>query len=186
MDDTSHLAEISKRLGEPIFTECPVVDQHMRQMRAVRMSGKRPDDIVYMGPEDLLFRQGRVWTYRPLPRRVKPGVVKHCYGNSLQLAKRRPDEFAYVEGIAYSGTIPCSHAWCVTPEGYVVDRTWDPINGHWDEDSPREYVGIAFNLSVAKRCLTRPNNTCLEDWDRGFPIFYGRETREQFMHPWFL
>lgn len=60
-----------------------------------------------------------------------------CYKNAGNLALE-DDTLVYCEGWAYKpGIIPLHHAWCVDPNGEVIDPTWGTGEGH-------EYLGIGL------------------------------------------
>lgn len=125
----------------------------------------RPD-FVYAGPADFMIRHAQFWTPRPLPRAVKPMTPKHCFDNALRLSRRRRG-FRYVEGYAL-GVIPVHHAWCVDPEGYVIDPTWasitpDMVDGN---DIGTSYFGVVFDPDEVPE-LKRPR--------RSMSVLYGTE-----------
>ena len=74
---------------------------------------------------------------------VRPG---RCFGNACRLT-RMFRELTYVEGYAYSYSdideVEVKHAWCITPDGEVVDVTWD--NGGF------AYEGIVFPRALINR-----------------------------------
>jgi hypothetical protein len=79
-----------------------------------------------------LLDNGRDWRYedRPLPADVERGPFKNCYENAGirvlddGVGGGADSEYRYVEGMAWCGTIPVSHAWLVDSEDRVVDPTW--------------------------------------------------------------
>jgi hypothetical protein len=85
----------------------------------------------------LLLAHAEPGVWAPLPKGVRRGKPKHCYGNAFRLMLDRPD-LTYCEGIG-SNFIQTMHAWCVDRDGRVIDPTWkpDPLLG----TSP-EYFGI--------------------------------------------
>lgn len=74
---------------------------------------------------------------------VRPGF---CFGNAYRLT-RMFRELTYVEGCAYSyddiDEVKLKHAWCITPDGEVVDVTWN--------NEGFAYEGIVFPGAVINR-----------------------------------
>jgi len=66
---------------------------------------------------------------------VRLGPLKECYCNSMRAAAE--NGWVYVEGIAL-GVIPVQHAWCVRPDGVLIETTW--------EDPGTEYFGVPFSM----------------------------------------
>lgn len=96
-------------------------------------------------PNALLLRHGVEYkTRKPSPFQ---GTAQACYANSQFLVKRRKG-WRYVEGYAISA-IPTEHAWCVDPEGNVIDPTWD-------DDHPVDYFGIAFDMKLVGQIRKLP------------------------------
>jgi len=85
-----------------------------------------------------ILAAGRKYDNRLLQHRFGRGMLQACYRNACDLALAHPGELTYCEGRALScGIIPIEHAWCVTPDGEVVDTTWSE-----DECS---YFGVCFD-----------------------------------------
>lgn len=85
-----------------------------------------------------ILAAGREYDARMLKHRFGRGVQQACYRNAFDLALAHPGELTYCEGRALScGFIPIEHAWCVTPDGQVVDTTW--------RDDERHYFGVRFD-----------------------------------------
>jgi hypothetical protein len=88
------------------------------------------DDLV-----DYVSSKGEENTPAPLPKGVARGPLGNCYENASNLIMeqrlgqlRGQPPLTYTEGFAspsgYSG-LAFMHAWCTTPDGTVVDPTWD-------------------------------------------------------------
>lgn len=101
--------------------------------------------LVPGGYYDFLLKHSRVWEARHCPEAWANVVPRECFRNAGLLALSNP-ELTYVEGVAVAHAIPTAHAWCVTPEGIVVDPTWA---------NPEEaaYIGIPFKTAFLKRRL---------------------------------
>jgi hypothetical protein len=85
-----------------------------------------------------ILAAGQEYDSRVLKHRFGRGMRKACYRNAFELALKHPGELTYCEGRALScGIVPIEHAWCVTPEGRVVDTTW--------RDDERHYFGVKFD-----------------------------------------
>lgn len=80
-----------------------------------------------------LFAAGKTYTQRmdhgDVERRYGLGQAGNCYHHAYELALAHP-ELTYCEGRA-STVWPVEHAWCVTPEGLVVDGTWEAGEAHY-------------------------------------------------------
>lgn len=70
-----------------------------------------------------LLEHGRF--FNPPPTARPPGTPKmrgtDCYRSCARLARKQG--WLYAEGYAFD-PLPIPHAWCMTPEGRVVDPTW--------------------------------------------------------------
>lgn len=100
--------------------------------------------LVPGGYYDFLLKHSRIWDAHPCPEAWARGAPRECYRNAGTLALAHP-ELTYVEGVATS-FIPTAHAWCVTPDGQVVDPTWA-------NPGQCAYLGIPFKTEFLKRRL---------------------------------
>jgi hypothetical protein len=100
----------------------------------------------FLNLQEFVLKYGREFEFESLPESIRPGEIKECFKNAFSLASGR--KFIYCEGYATADNIPIAifHAWCVTSEGIVVDRTWI------DYETPR-YIGIPFRLEYALSVL---------------------------------
>ena len=96
------------------------------------------------GPRDFVLRLGRDFPSRPLPQGVRRGLPRQCFHNAASLALRRPQEFLYVEGYAFTKGLCTEHAWCVDREGYAVDPTWQGTH-------EAHYFGVPFFHPYVRR-----------------------------------
>jgi hypothetical protein len=83
---------------------------------------------------------GREFTPAPLPADISLMRPGRCFGNAAltALGATTAPRYAYAEGFAVDAYFRAwfYHAWNVTPEGAVIDRTW-PETG-------LRYVGVSF------------------------------------------
>ncbi|GEM_PF-2081179 len=96
--------------------------------------------------ETFLMGQGRFFD---APAGARPAGVptmppRDCFTNAATLAESKG--WGYAEGYALRG-FPTHHAWCVTPEGRVVDATWDPPGD--------AYFGVAIQPAALAAHLAR-------------------------------
>ena len=80
----------------------------------------------------------------PLTRSRRASAVGCCFHNAASLALRRPKEFLYAEGYAFTKGLCTEHAWCVDREGNAVDTTWRG-------EAPKYYFGVPFLRSYVRR-----------------------------------
>ncbi|WP_280465841.1 hypothetical protein [Nocardia brasiliensis] len=120
--------------------ENAVVDYIRMIADVTTQAGHGRPEWVYRSAYHLLLALGRFFV--PAPR--APGIPKmpdrYCYENASVTANANAsDGLLYAEGFATPGAVmglPLAHAWCVTPDGTVVDPTW--------QDSGAVYFGIAL------------------------------------------
>lgn len=113
------------------------------------------DGRHYTGVADFLLRHGQFWQPAPLPRCVKPMPIRMCYHNSQLLARRRKG-LRYVEGVAL-GVIPTHHAWCVDPDGRVIDATWASVEPSLlTEHGPigTSYFGVELPMELVREVMS--------------------------------
>lgn len=102
--------------------------QEMREQAARAPREGRRAGWAYGSLPGLLLERGRFFTPAELPANVRRLPARQCYANAFLLATRRA-ELVYAEGYAlhaYDDTLlHFQHAWCVAPDGSVVDPTWE-------------------------------------------------------------
>lgn len=100
---------------------------------------------VFFGPLYLLL--GRAHNPALRPPAYSRQTRGQCYRNAGCLALDNP-QLIYCEGYAVTARcpLPLHHAWCLTPDGCVVDNTWEL-------DAGAEYVGVAFSSDFLAKHL---------------------------------
>jgi len=109
---------------------------------------------IYLENYRAILANGLPWSYQIVLERGyqwknseyrKQGRKGECFKNAYQMA--RENGWHYCEGWAISNNlIPLEHAWCVTPEGVVIDPTWE--NGH-------DYFGVIFDPEFVEDTLSK-------------------------------
>lgn len=133
-----------------------ILDELVRYLKLVEAAGEmmaRPTELKYRSYESLVLHEGRAWTPVAMPPFISAGQMKHCYYNAIEAVRyslqHPPDiHLRYCEGYAVTPLtgIPVPHAWAVTPDGRVLDRTWpDP--------ETCAYYGMTFELEEVERLL---------------------------------
>jgi len=86
---------------------------------------------------------GQQFRGEALPERVQRGQPRQCFNNAFNLLGTLRGDHYYAEGWAVStvAIIPIHHGWIVTPDGGVIDPTWD---------APERcaYFGFAFGPDI--------------------------------------
>jgi hypothetical protein len=109
---------------------------------------------VEKSPAALLLQYGAEYPdRRPAPWR---GTPKACYANAQYLVKRRPG-WRYVEGFA-TALVPIEHAWCLNPDGQVIDPTLEQAS---------DYFGVAIDMAVVRRIRRLPEAARIRSCSRG-------------------
>lgn len=93
------------------------------------------------------------------------GEIRQCYLNAANAAISHP-ELTYCEGYA-SSLIPVNHAWCLDPQGRVLELTW--------EEPGSEYYGIPFKTEFLRRqLLTQKYYGLIDAWQSNWPLLRGK------------
>ena len=107
-----------------------------------------PKEVRYRSHEEFIVKFGRTYTPRPFPAKYRKweGEPQACLYNAADLALAFPD-LEYAEGFALHADpridYPVEHAWCVDPDGNVIDPTWHVKVG-------REYFGLAMDKDILR------------------------------------
>ena len=152
--DPDQLATMQRQAVEiaetPVHPLAPEVTRYLAMMRSIRPP--IPKGWVYRGAEDFLLQHGQAY---PAPKSARPRGVrkmtnKYCFDNAYRIACL--EGWTYVEGYA-AGFFPMHHAWCVRPDGRVIDVTWGKVG--------TEYFGVPFPLDQMKAIRTETNTSML-------------------------
>lgn len=162
-------------------------EQYARMMAEMQrdVSGgvRNGDRPRFFSIAQFVSRYGRVFEWRPKPPEIRQGVVKMCFENAYQLA-RKDRSLTYVEGYA-TRIIPTHHAWVVTPDGIVIDNTW--AEGQYDDG--RAYFGVPFGIEYVRRRRKEQRATggisVMDDWQNHHPTLRTEFVYEQAgVNPW--
>ncbi|WP_228821316.1 hypothetical protein [Nocardia farcinica] len=117
----------------------------------------------YLSIYHLLLRHGRSFIPAQRPSSVTKLPERHCFHNAARTAAARPG-LVYAEGFAGavvgSSVVPIQHAWCVWPDGTVLDPTWDQPGA--------AYVGVAVQARLLWPDHRRDG--LLADFQRSLPL----------------
>lgn len=124
----------------------------------------------YTGIADYVLREGEFFDV--LENTDGPMAVPgFCYANAYRFARRSNGTLQYAEGYALAeiGTAHF-HAWCVDPDGRVVDPTW---HGGPKSASGLAYLGRLFGLADVAKVRRGPKKSAsiINNWRQGFPLF---------------
>ncbi|MFC9433741.1 hypothetical protein [Nocardia sp. NPDC057030] len=141
-----------------VFEDC-VVDYVRMNAEIVDQSAHGRPEWQFRSAYHLLLQHGRFFTARSRPPQVPKMPDGFCYRNAAHTAESHPElGLVYTEGFAFH-ILPVQHAWCVSPDGIVVDPTW--------EEPGCAYFGVA----VADRSLwPTGGGGLLSDIDRCLPL----------------
>lgn len=106
----------------------------MKRELAQRRENWTRSGYLYHGGGDFLLRHGAFYSGRQLPDRYAHlfGEPNACFWNALEVAKAHP-ELRYCEGVYAAHGAFTPHAWCVAPDGGVVEVTWPTRPEHGSE-----------------------------------------------------
>jgi hypothetical protein len=132
------------------------------------VKGGNASAYPYASQADFILKHGRAFEWRTLPHGVRTGVPRQCFRKAVRLALRKPGFYTYVEGYAINTWVsghPVAHAWCVDPEHFVVDTTWE-------EDA--DYFGVPFRVEYVRRMAgARRDYGLIDNEEMGFPLLTG-------------
>jgi hypothetical protein len=134
-----------------------ILREHVRQM-ATSVEGTQLD--VYVDAYGRFFRPA------PLPSGVPQAVqvldLFDCYRKSRFIAEQDPSlDFAEGWALAPDG-VPTRHAWCVDPEGRVIDA-------EWPEPEALTYFGVVVPRSFGyawRKTFSPAHALAIEDRER--------------------
>jgi hypothetical protein len=141
------------------------ITQWLTMLRDCCRGNGLPEGYHYAGIGDFLL-QHAVW-YEPkaLPGRIRRGMPRQCFHNSLGLSLRLG--YTYVEGYALPDLenlyFPAHHAWNLDRNENLIDSTWDKTG--------LAYFGVAFPLDVARDAICHDGNTVLDNSHARFELF---------------
>ena len=134
---------------------------------------------AYTSEADFILKNGRPFEAAALPRGVRMGSPRECFRNAATLALRKPKLYTYVEGYAVNRWIAMhtvAHAWCVGPDNYAVDPTWD---------EGTEYFGVPFRHVYLRRILrARRGYGLIDNPEMGFPLVTGAHRADEAVVTW--
>ena len=128
-------------------------------------------ELLYHNPEHFVLANGRPFTPQPKPKGIRTGSFQQCFDNAYRLARRR--NLIYVEGYAVRmigdwRSYEVHHAWCSTPDGLVIDNTWN---------EGLEYFGVPLDLEFVEHIReTSDEFSALENWKLGHPVLWSGTT----------
>ncbi|MFE2912448.1 hypothetical protein ACFXI0_07825 [Kitasatospora indigofera] len=113
--------------------------------------------------QSLLLAEGRWFTPAGLPSQITPLPERDCFANAA-LTERTHPGLLYAEGFAMPASVPfpVAHAWCVTPDGRVVDPTWTDFAG-------AAYIGLPIADTRLRPDPLHPNGV-LERPETLYPL----------------
>lgn len=149
----------------PVRREDPDFRAILRFLRDAELP--RLSSRPFVRHEHLVLEHGQLWLGGTRPFGIRGGTPRQCYKNAWRTAKLYG--YAYVEGYAiHAGLFPVGHAWCVAPDGTVIDPTWSPNRGTL-------YLGVPFDP------LNDPSTSpleCLEKGEAAIRVVPGRPLRD--------
>lgn len=111
-----------------------------------------------------VLAHGQQFTWCKLPEKYRYGKLGACYKNSALFAIHH--DLIYCEGYAsiYPEQRPMLHAWCVSRDGRLFDRTWS-------HNVEIAYFGIPMKTAYVKKMRKACGSYgILDQWQLGYPI----------------
>jgi hypothetical protein len=145
------------------------VEQYLRFVAMSRQMSSQGPTI-----ESFVLEHGREWQAAKRPAGLRKRRNQMCFMNATHLMQE-DESLTYVEGYA-ARFFPTIHAWCVTPDGIVVDLTWpDPQNSH--------YFGVPFQREFVRATICkREYYGVLDNPQQDWPLIRGVCRPEKFLH----
>lgn len=117
----------------------------------------------------LILKHGKPWYIGEHTFSGRRASRKQCYMNSFLLVQDNPS-LTYVEGWCWSGFL-VPHAWCIDPDGQVIDPTLRETEGYFGIPFRWDYVrntGLKTGFygvidPINSELLTAPVETFLHD-----------------------
>lgn len=152
-------------------------DKHLKKLlEHYRYTASLGPNLIYRYGWDFILQHGKSYKIVPIPKGVKQGARKQCFGNAIVLAVF--NGWKYIEGYAMTSqvSIPIQHAWNETPSGELVDNTW--------MNQGAAYLGVEFSVERADDATWNGDGSILNDYRRRYPLFQKPWTGEDFSIQW--
>ena len=165
-----------------------VVKQYLEMMLKARgQMGGKLDAYLYKGVEDMLLQHGRQFKSQPLNDEemnvlrviledCKQYKAKQCYYNAQRIAAFSDGNISYIEGVAFSGIIPCDHAFNAI-NGKVADFTWAAVNKNKKPilgviPDGWEYWGVELGADEIERYWNKygMSDSFLQNYRENYPL----------------
>ena len=107
----------------------------------------------------LMLRHGRAWYIGERTFAGRRARSKQCYMNSYTLADEKPG-MIYVEGWCWIEYL-FEHAWCIDPDGQVIDPTLREADGYYGIPFRWEYVRATASSTKEYGIISHANSDLL-------------------------
>lgn len=164
------------------FASAPTIHDHVEQLHRLVSGNSR--QVAYDGLSELVRELGiafRPVGWQQLGETPQRGKANECFKNSYRLATDYPQQWAYVEGLAWSGLLPVHHSWLVNPQDEVLDPTWDERSLDQLPVERWEYVGVPLSVEFVFQTSERRRVYGVFDESR----LFREPLPPSAIHPWF-
>ena len=108
-----------------------------------------------------MLRHGRAWYIGERTFAGRRARRKQCYMNSYTFADENPG-MIYVEGWCWREYLfEFEHAWCIDPNGQVIDRTLREADGYYGIPFRWEYVRATVSSTKEYGIISHANSDLL-------------------------